>query len=186
MPIWCGGLSISVASSGSGPRSVPARGDPGAHERVVRQRGRPGPRPAKHDARRSGIYTSTAVNDGRSLWRAFLEIGTEASLHPQPWAVWDVRLHGDRAKVCEINGAATWCDLVQAYATRADGLLYPDWRAIATDFDGVHMTLAAIVATQGFTVLSSAGPIAATYWDLETTLWLRWRFESVNLREVLR
>jgi hypothetical protein len=133
-----------------------------------------------------GIYTSTAVGDGRSMWRAFLEIGTEASLHRRPWAVWDVRLYGDRAKVCEIDSAATWCDLVQAYPIRADGLLYPDWRAIATDFDGVHMTLAAILATQGFTFLTSAGPIAAPYWDLETTLWLRWRFESVTLREVHR
>jgi hypothetical protein len=48
------------------------------------------------------------------------------------------------------------------------------------------MTLAAIVATQGFTFASPAGPIAAAYWDLETTLWLRWRFETVTLREVLR
>ena len=133
-----------------------------------------------------GIYSSTAASDGRSMWRVFLEIGTEASLHPRPWAIWGLRPCGDRAKVCEIDGAETWCDLVQAYPTRADGLLYPDWRAIATDFDGVHMTLAAIVATQGFTLLTSAGPIAAAYWDIETTLWLRWRFESVTLRQVLR
>jgi hypothetical protein len=133
-----------------------------------------------------GIYTSTAATDGRSMWRTFLEIGTEASLHRRPWAVWDVRLHCDRARVCEIDSGETWSELVQAYSTRADGRLYPDWRAIATDFDGVHMTLAAIVATQGFTLMTSAGPIAATYWDIETTLWLRWRFDSVSLRDVLR
>jgi hypothetical protein len=107
-----------------------------------------------------GIYSSTVTSDGRSMWRVFLEIGSEASLHPRPWAVWDIRLCGDRANVYEID-SETWCDLVRAYPTRADGLLYPDWRAIAADFDGVHMTLAAIVATQGFTFLTSAGPIAA-------------------------
>jgi hypothetical protein len=133
-----------------------------------------------------GIYSSTATNDGRSMWRVFLDIGREASLHPRPWAVWDVRPYGDRPKLCEIDSAETWCELVQAYPTRGDDRLYPDWRAIATEFDGVHMTLAAIVATQGFTFLTSAGPIAAPYWDLETTLWLRWRFESVSLREVIR
>jgi hypothetical protein len=133
-----------------------------------------------------GFYSSTTTNDGRSMWRVFLETGREASLHPRPWVVWDVRPYGDRARVCEIDSAETWCELVHAYATRADDLLYPDWRAIATDFDGVHMTLAAIVATQGFTFVTSAGPIAAAYWDLETTLWLRWCFDSVSLREVVR
>jgi hypothetical protein len=133
-----------------------------------------------------GIYSSTATSDGRSMWRAFLEIGREASLHPRPWAVWNIRPCDDRAKVCEIDSAEAWCELVQAYPSLADDRLYPDWRAIATDFDGVHMTLAAIVATQGFTFLTSAGPIAAAYWDLETTLWLRWRFESVSLSEVVR
>lgn len=133
-----------------------------------------------------GIYTSTAASDGRSMWRALLEIDTEASLHRRPWAVWDARLDGDRTKVYEIDSAETWCDLVQAYPTRAEGLLYPDWRAIAADLDGVHMTLAAVVATQGFTFLTSAGPLAATYWDIESTLWLRWRFDSVTVREVVR
>ena len=133
-----------------------------------------------------GIFTSTAANDGCSMWRTFLEIGTEASLHPRPWAVWDVRPSYDRVKVCEIDSAQTWCDLVQAYATLPDGLLYPDWRAIAADLDGVHMTLAAIVATQGFQFPNPAGPIAATYWDVEATLWLNWRFESIALREILR
>jgi hypothetical protein len=133
-----------------------------------------------------GIYSSTATNDGRSMWRVFLDVGREASLHRRPWAVWDVRLYGDQAKVCEIDSAETWCDLVQAYPAPADGRLYPDWRAIATEFDGVHMTLAAIVATQGFAFPTSAGPIAAAYWDLETTLWLRWRFKSVTLREIVR
>jgi hypothetical protein len=133
-----------------------------------------------------GIYTSTAASNGRSMWRMFLEIGTEASLHPRPWAVWDVRPHGDEGEVCEIQRAETWCDLIQAYPIRANGLLYPDWRAIATDLDGVHVTLAAIVATQGFTLQTSMGPVAAAFWDIETTLWLRWRFESVTPREVLR
>jgi hypothetical protein len=132
-----------------------------------------------------GIYTSTAAANGRGMWLAFLQIGTEASLHRRPWTVWDVRPDGDRATVCEIDSAAAWCDLVQAHPTRADGLLYPDWRAIAADFDGVHMTLAAIVATQGFTFPTSSGLIAPAYWDVETTLWLRWRFRSLTLREVL-
>jgi hypothetical protein len=133
-----------------------------------------------------GIHTSTAASDGRSMWRSFLEIGSERSLHRRPWAVWDVRSDGDRAKVYEIGSAQSWCDLVQAYSTPADGLLYPDWRAVASDFDGVHMTLAAIVAAQGFTFPSSAGPTAPAYWDLETTLWLRWHFDSVTLSELLR
>jgi hypothetical protein len=132
-----------------------------------------------------GLYSSTATGDGRSMWRVFLDIGRERSLHPRPWSVWDLRLDSDRANVCEITSAAAWCALVQTCPTHAGGRLYPDWHAIASDFDGIHMTLAAIVATQGFTLQTVAGPIAPTYWDLESTLWLRWRFESASLREVV-
>src|SRR5205085_6511005 len=122
---------------------------------------------------------------GRSMWHVFLDTGREDGLHDRLWAVWDLGLDSGRVDVYEISSAASWCQLVLACPTRAGGRLYPDWRAIAADFDGIHMTLAAIVATQGFTLRTPEGPIAPTYWDLETTLWLRWRFDSAALREVV-
>jgi hypothetical protein len=47
------------------------------------------------------------------------------------------------------------------------------------------MTQRAVVASQGLYFASSAGIIAPPYWDVESTLWLRWSFTSTELIEVL-
>lgn len=143
--------------------------------------------PARPSAKpyRLGLYTSTIASTGRSMWRVFLELGTEASLHRRPWSVYELQ-PTRAAKVLEIASARAWCVFVQRYAKVADDLLYPNWPQVARDFDAVHMTLAAIVATQGFAFPSSPYAIAAAYWDVETTLWLRWCFASIRLREVVR
>ncbi|MCL4544825.1 MAG: hypothetical protein M1118_09575 [Chloroflexi bacterium] len=120
------------------------------------------------------------------MWRVFLEFGTEASLHSRPWSVWELQPEPPGAKVLEINSARAWCDFVQRYARVAGELVYPDWPGVACDFDAVHMSLAAIVATQGFNFPASPYVTAAAYWDVETTLWLRWRFTSVRLLEIIR
>lgn len=59
-------------------------------------------------------------------------------------------------------------------------MLYPDWRAVAQRYDAVHMTLRAIAATQGLLFPTDEGQIAPTFWDVESTFWLRWCFRSVR------
>jgi hypothetical protein len=65
-------------------------------------------------------------------------------------------------------------------------MLYPDWYQIAKDFDGVHLTMRAILAIQGFAFDTSHGMIAPSYWGVESVLWLRWCFTSIELREITR
>ena len=52
--------------------------------------------------------------------------------------------------------------------------LLPDWEEVAADFDGVHLSWAGFITSEGF--VSDIGPGAVTmlrYWFSECTLWLR-------------
>ena len=67
----------------------------------------------------------------------------------------------------------------------ADGLIYPNWPAIAEDFDAVHLTAMAVAAIQGVRITTEMGLIAPSYWDVESTFWLRWSFDAVSEVELV-
>lgn len=81
-------------------------------------------------------------------------------------------------RVYEIPNARAWTDLVTTYPREYNSLIYPDWQQIETQYDAVHMTLRAIFAMQGLRLRTEAGVVAETYWDVESTLWLRWVFDA--------
>lgn len=126
-----------------------------------------------------GLFTATGVQDTYGMWHLYLETN-RSSLSPLPWHIWSVR-PDDHARVLEIPSATAWARFVLTYPLRHDGLLYPDWNAAAADHDGVHMTLQAIVATQGLYLRTPPGLLAPTFWDVESTLWLRWVFPTTHL-----
>jgi hypothetical protein len=82
------------------------------------------------------------------------------------------------AKVYEVNSAVRWAELIEKFHIEDDGLLYPDWHALAEEYDGVHMTAAALLALQGLRLTTPAGVLAESYWDVESTVWLSWQFTS--------
>ena len=52
--------------------------------------------------------------------------------------------------------------------------MLPDWHAVAHDFDGVHLSWAGFLTTEGFVSdLSDGGVTMLRYWGSERTLWLR-------------
>ncbi len=59
-------------------------------------------------------------------------------------------------------------------------VLYPDWKQVADDWDGVHMAARAVAATQGICFEAGEQRLAAPYWSVESTLWLRWSFDGVE------
>ena len=130
-----------------------------------------------------GLYTSTAARSGRGMWRHYLDLNAGSSLHPFPWHTWKLDLPA-QISVLDISTAREWAEFVQTYGRENSGLIYPDWRLVASEFDGVRLTLRAIVAIQGFHLATGQGRAAATFWDLESTLWLRWRFVAERLLEV--
>ena len=131
-----------------------------------------------------GLFTSTGVLGTYGMWRTYLDLNEYSSLHPRPWHTWAVEPHPN-AVVQEIASASQWVEFVLSHPLRERGLLFPDWNSVARQCDGVHMTLRAIAATQGLYFPTEQGLIAAPYWDVESTFWLRWCFDSVKLVETV-
>lgn len=131
-----------------------------------------------------GLFTSTGVLGTYGMWRVYLQMNQGSTLSPLPWRAWAVEPRGD-VVVHEIASAAQWVELVASHPRRERGLLFPDWGSVARRCDGVHMTLRAIAATQGLWFATEEGVVAAPYWDVESTFWLRWRFGSARLVETV-
>jgi len=127
-----------------------------------------------------GLYTSSGFQGTQGMWRLYLDLGNYSSNFPRPWHVWRADVSA-AARVRNVTTAAEWEDLVLRHpAVHDDGLIYPDWPAIAADWDAVHMTIRAIAAIQGVRFRTSRGFLAPSYWDVETTFWLRWAFREVE------
>ena len=131
-----------------------------------------------------GLFTSTAVMAGRSMWQMYLEPYEGSEMFPGPWAAWSMPVAAS-AVVAEIDSAEAWARFVQRYPRLVNGHIYPDWRSAAEDYDGVHLALAAVVAGQGWFLRPADGvaTIAASYWDTECTFWFRWSFDEPALRQ---
>ncbi|MEU9181875.1 hypothetical protein AB0C90_34590 [Streptomyces sp. NPDC048550] len=149
-------------------------------ERFTAPGGHPGPPSTKPF--HLGLYTCTARRDGTGMWRTYLDLGS--SLHPKPWQTWHLPVTATASDILEINGAGDWTDFVERYPLANGNEVYPDWLKAARDYAGVHMTLRAIVAVQGFEIPVADGLAAAPFWDIESVLWLRWCFAAPRLLEV--
>jgi hypothetical protein len=125
-----------------------------------------------------GFYTSTITELGCGMWRTYLE--SNSSLFSKPWYEWEIQPEPE-AKVLEITCAREWTQLVTQYQRSGSGFIYPDWVAVSADFDAVHLTARGVAAVQGFCFPTSRGLTAPVYWDVESTLWLRWCFSSTTL-----
>ena len=124
-----------------------------------------------------GFYTSTGFGASQGMWRIYLDFDQDSSLFRKPWHVW--RLGMGAANIYEVTNATDWEELALRYPMFSGGLIYPDWKSIAEDWDAVHITLRAIAAIQGIRLRASRGLIAPSYWDVESTFWLHWVFSSL-------
>jgi hypothetical protein len=131
-----------------------------------------------------GLYTCTGYADGQGMWRAYIESAVSGSGFERPWHVWRVSASFS-ARVCEVNTARAWADLNMRYPLIKGELIYPNWLAIAEDYDAVHLTVMAIAAIQGVRISTEVGLIAPSYWDVESTLWLRWSFDVASEVEIV-
>lgn len=101
------------------------------------------------------------------------------------------------AKVYEVVSAEDWHQLVALHGVRSqphqtphpdtpnqpwganDGLV-PDWQAVASAWDGVHLTLWAYLTATQVRVESAAGWSELWSWEGEQTTWLRWVFDAAE------
>lgn len=120
-----------------------------------------------------GLHTCSGALRGFGMWWTLLHINRGSTLFPPPWHVWSVGIT-EGARVLEIASAMDWVEFVAAHATVRGDFVYPDWPRASERWDGVHITLRSIVATQGIWFPLGRRLVAAPYWDVESTLWLRW------------
>lgn len=130
-----------------------------------------------------GFYTSTATGPNSSMWTTYMTMYRGLTF-PEPWRTWEVAGDPANVRVAELTSARGWVELVERYPKLSGEIATPDWSALAADFDGVHVTITAVAASQGFRCESAVGPVAAPFWDVEQTLWLRWPFTCVREIEV--
>lgn len=126
-----------------------------------------------------GLFSSTCSPGSHGMWWEYLRRNRGSTLFPGPYEIYGLVPFSD-ARVLEISSATDWESFVLEKPIRHRGFFYPDWRAAAERWDGVHMTTRAVVTTQGICVQGRGAPIAPPYWDVESTLWLRWIFRSVQ------
>ena len=131
-----------------------------------------------------GLYTSTGFGESQGMWRAYLDMYEASEVPPPVWYVWSLSARSDAA-VIEIASATDWAMFVDRFPIEDKGWIYPNWKAVAHAFDAVHVTVKAIAAIQGICFYTQNGVTAPTYWDVETTFWLRWPFETVGTAEVV-
>lgn len=176
---WAGGSELLRSIAGDEPYLVDGPVRLGMQEWIAT--GRHGPAvPTEMHSR--AFYTSTAARNGPSMWRTYLNLHYAPELFPLPWRTW--RLEVDpSAAVLEIASARDWVEFVERHPTRDAQLVKPDWERASRDYAGVHLTLRAIVATQGFAFPIAHGLTEPQYWDVESTRWLSWRFGSPVLVE---
>lgn len=127
-----------------------------------------------------GLWTSTANVAETSMWRAYLEPWRHMGGYPEPWHTWQLVVQKD-VRVAEITSAKGWVELVSTYPRSGGEHIFPDWVKIAEKWDAVHVTAAAIVATQGFSFETGAGLIPPAFFDVESTVWLKWCFAGARL-----
>ena len=91
------------------------------------------------------------------------------------------RAVADKAvSVFEITSPADWHELsttvprvVQGSSGPSEaGTLVPDWRRLAGQYDGVHLTFAGLLTTPFVRETSAAGTTMLWSWDAEMTMWL--------------
>jgi|GEM_PF-872522 len=102
--------------------------------------------------------------DWVGLVTAYPKVATEAH------SGWE--LPGPNQHRAEIN---TLLDAPGQHAARTTigRHVLPDWRAVATDYDGVHLSWAGFLTTEGFVSdLHGGGVTMLRYWFSERTLWL--------------
>jgi hypothetical protein len=118
--------------------------------------------PVRTDAR---LWSLHRPEDWVHLVESYPRVATE------PHAGWELPGPNQRRKHVAPLLSVSDQHAVRTSATRH---VLPDWRAVAEDYDGVHLSWAGFLTTEGFVSdLPSGGVTMLRYWSSERTLWLR-------------
>lgn len=123
-----------------------------------------------------GLWTSTFDERAGSAWTRWClaeEFCIDSSDPSWP-NCWLLHPRAD-ARIYTVDSYSALELLCASYGRSArGGTTYPDWLAVAEDYDAVHLTGGGQVVTHLSVPLNLWG------WDCESTLWFRWAFESAE------
>jgi hypothetical protein len=131
---------------------------------------------------RGGLWTSTALTGTVTPWSLFMQVGGESNSFVGAATSWRLGPRPD-VTVLEITGARDWVTALDRHPgpPDRDGRAVLDWAAVADRYDAVHFTMTAALALQGTSYRTADGaPTAPLYLDVESTVWTRWSFTTVE------
>ena len=149
--------------------------------------------PALATKPRSAIWTSTAMPGLASVWLTDAPYdwsrparGTKAyglRIAPRP-RVFEITTLDDWITLCEAFGEDStefYRPTLEPHALRWEPpFITPDWNAVRSAFDAVHLTFAGFLAVEDEVVPVGNGTTVLSGWDSECTLWLNWVFEGAE------
>ncbi len=122
------------------------------------------------------LWTSSRVARIGSAWMPVATSGVVVL--PRVQESWQVEIE-PRLPIVEVHTAADWGKLCNsAPVHNIDGLIEPDWTAVADRSDGVHLSVAGLIAAQGLPVRGTHGVGMMWGWGTESTAWLNWHVNS--------
>jgi hypothetical protein len=147
------------------------------------------PPPEAHDA----LISAWEMNDG-PVSRWLLPVRSDARVYeihqPGDWAELVARyphraddphagweLPGPNQANCGVQDLLAG-QYRQAIRDAIGAHFVPDWRAVAADFDGVHLSWAGFLTSEGYISDLDGGVTMLRYWSSERTLWLADAFET--------
>lgn len=123
--------------------------------------------PVRSDAR---VWNINGPEDWTRLVETYPKVAT------QPHAGWE--LPGPNQHV---SGTRVLRAVANQHAVRTEIAVHvlPDWEGVAADFDGVHLSWAGFLTSEGYiSDLANGGITMMRYWGSERTLWLHDVFDK--------
>ncbi len=158
------------------------------------------PAPGRFSADLSRMHDE-APKPRRALWTS-----TRTSASLSPWLdhperadivhLWRLAV-SPAARVAEVHSPEDWCALALAHPYRARGFVFtglknrpssaqrldPDWTKVAEEWDGVHLSVGGWLTAEDVAYESKGGRTELRGWGMESTVWLRWSFDSAEAIE---
>lgn len=195
---WLGGAG-QPARGAALTAALRAQDDADAEEEDRAARDRPWP--PNHDTVYSGTWWSPPLGGGVFTSTGpvgplpAVEAGCELDgAGEERFELWDVAISSG-ARIWNITSPEDWGRLVARYPrdvtasrrhdwfrfTGRDGTwLLPDWRRAASDWDGVHLSIAGYISATGPAIPAGDAATVLAGWGPDQTLWLNDVFTSVD------
>lgn len=137
---------------------------------------------------------TTSVSLGPRLPSVRLGALEAVSRWPDPVGCWSVSIH-PQARIYEVHNPRHWTDLCERYPWSGPRppdfarwgvptleASWPDWFTVATDWDGVHVSMTGLLGAAGVPVIVGGRGTVLEDVDSEFTTWFRPMFTDVRFR----